>query len=138
MIETAGSGDAEQQSLRKMNDLKTFVYFDQSTSQIESIEDIREQRFAYEVLDNGKEDDADLKPKRLLPFGMQIRHAAQQKFLNENEDCAALRRYSVNHNSIKFSGQKKTEQEEFDELDDLLGSIGSDSISASSSDNDDM
>ena len=138
MIDTTANDEAEQKSLKKMNDLKTFVYFDQSTSQIETIDDIREQRFAYEVQDNGKEDEADLKPKRVLPFGMQIRHAAQQKFLNDNEEYAALRQYSFNQNSFKFNGQKKTEQEEFDELDDLLGSIGSDSISASSSDCEDI
>ena len=77
MISTAGTDEVDQASLQKMNDLKTFVYFDQSMSQIESIEDIRERNFAYEVIDTGKEDDADLKPKRVLPFGMQIRHAAQ-------------------------------------------------------------
>ena len=38
MIDTSAASD---QSLKKMNDLKSFVYFDQLASQIESIGDIR-------------------------------------------------------------------------------------------------
>ena len=49
MIETAYSADADKLSLKVMNDLKSFVYFDQSTSHLENLEDIREQKFAYEV-----------------------------------------------------------------------------------------
>ena len=49
MISTAVTDEVDQASLQKMNDLKTFIYFDQSTSQIESIQDIKERNFAYEV-----------------------------------------------------------------------------------------
>ena len=110
--------------------LRGILYFDQASSQITSIEEIKKRNFAYEAVETGADDDQLIK-RRFMPFGMQIRQAASIKQLKEQEKAASLMRYSLNKNN-----EKKTEQDDLDDLDDILGSISDVSISQSSSSDD--
>ena len=69
---------------------------------------------------------------------MQIRNAAQKNFFNGQSKSAALKLYSINkESSASASYCKKSEQEQLDELEDLLGSITESSVSKTDSDSDD-
>ena len=92
----------------RMNEL---INFDQSTSQGKYINEIKERSFAFEIEDTGSDDETALKQRKVLPFGLQIRQAAQSNYLGAQGKSAALKRYSLNNGAFKVECENKHKTE---------------------------